>query len=180
MIKNSKQLAIEKKEVADLVDIIKDMDKLSREKKPDTIQQLQYDLYKGRIEELKNEIAEYERLASDKLDSLVFNSSIDDLNKAIISYRIASGLTQKNLADKLEIHEQQIQRYEHQEYLKASFERVLQILKTLNVEVHFKKEFRDKRRIIDPNKFLIPTKTKENLSKVISLVSNRQQLFVAK
>ena len=45
--------------------------------------------------------------------------------------RIASGYTQKELADKIGVPEQQIQRYEQQEYGKVKFERVVQIIRAL-------------------------------------------------
>jgi transcriptional regulator with XRE-family HTH domain len=86
-------------------------------------------------------------------------------------------LTQKDLAVKLEIQEQQIQRYEQNDYLTASFERIIQILNTLEVEVALKKEFSKETKIIDFSKFLIPEENKKAIENSVQLVSGRNQLL---
>lgn len=62
------------------------------------------------------------------------------MNEAIISYRIASKITQKELAERMYIQQQQIQRYEQKDYLNVDFERILQLLDVLNVQLILKKE----------------------------------------
>lgn len=175
MIKNQKQAAMVKKEIVGTVDLLADMDKISKEQKLDLKQQLQYAVLKSQIEELNLEIDEYEHLTSTNLASLEIKTN--DLQKAIVSFRIASGLTQKDLADKLEIQEQQIQRYEQNDYLTASFERIIQILNILEVEVTLKKEFSKKTKVVDFSKFLIPDAYKNNLEDKVREVANRNQLL---
>ncbi len=53
----------------------------------------------------------------------------------MIRARIARGLTQKDLAKRLGIKEQQIQRYEETDYASASMARVNQVIKALDIEV---------------------------------------------
>ncbi len=166
MIKNQKQAAIVKKEIANLQKILADADKTSTDFK----QQLQYNIFEGQLSDLLLEIEEYEHLTSNNLESLEIKTN--NLQNAIISFRIASGLTQKEFADKLEIQEQQIQRYEQNDYLTASFERIIQILKTLEVEVTLKKRFNRDTKI----KFLIPEKNLPFLNYSIQHVHNRKQL----
>jgi HTH-type transcriptional regulator / antitoxin HipB len=53
----------------------------------------------------------------------------------LIKARIASGLTQKDLAEKIGVQEQQIQRYEANHYGSASFDRLRTIANALKVEI---------------------------------------------
>lgn len=174
MIKNQKQAVIVRKEIIDINALIAEMHSISVKEKLDFGQQMQYNVLKGRIEDLSAEVEEYESLTSDGLR--VLELSTDDLQKAIVSFRIASGLTQKDLADKLEIQEQQIQRYEQNDYLTASFERIIQILHTLEVEVCLKKEFTKETKVIDFNKFLISDRDKSSIESTVLRVSARKQL----
>jgi transcriptional regulator with XRE-family HTH domain len=166
MIKNQKQAAIAKKEIANLQKILNEADRNSTDFK----QQLQFNIFESQLSDLLLEIEEYGHLTSKKIESLEIKT--ENLQKAIISFRIASGLTQKEIADKLEIQEQQIQRYEQNDYLTASFERIIQILQALEVEVTFKKKFKRDSKI----RFLIPEKNKPLLEHSIQQVHDRKQL----
>lgn len=174
MIKNQKQETIVRKEIENLGILLTDMDSASIDQKFDLKQKIQYNILKGRIEDLRSEVNEYEFLTSKHLNVLEINTN--NLQKAIVSFRIASGLTQKDIADKLEIQEQQIQRYEQNDYLTASFERIIQILQTLEVEVILKKEFSKKTKVIDFNKFIISKVHRNSLENSIQLVKGRKQL----
>ena len=176
MIKNQKQAVIVRKEMDDLRALLVGMEEISAGQKLDFKQQLQYNVWQGRIADLRLEIEEYEHLTSDDLRVLEVNS--DNLQKAIVCFRIASGLTQKDIADKLEIQEQQIQRYEQNDYLTASFERIIQILHTLEVEVTLRKEFAKETKVIDFSKFLIPEENRKALENSLQMVANRKQLMV--
>lgn len=174
MIKNQKQAVIVRKEMDDLCALLVEMDGISAEQKLDFKQQLQYNVWQGRIADLRLEIEEYEHLTSDDLRVLEVNS--DNLQKAIVSFRIASGMTQKDIADKLEIQEQQIQRYEQNDYLTASFERIIQILHVLEVEVSLKKEFTKETNVVDFNKFLISDRDRNIIEGTVLRVSARKQI----
>jgi HTH-type transcriptional regulator / antitoxin HipB len=86
------------------------------------------------IGELKQEVAEYEQLKSGNVLTFVLGS-IEDLPTTLIKARIAAGLTQKDLAEKIGIQEQQIQRYEANHYGSASFDRLRTIANALKVEI---------------------------------------------
>ena len=79
-------------------------------------------------------IKHYESLRSGKRTKLAV-ASIDDLSRALIQGRIASGLTQKELATRLGLKEQQIQRYEATNYASASLVRVCEVAKSLGLKV---------------------------------------------
>jgi transcriptional regulator with XRE-family HTH domain len=53
--------------------------------------------------------------------------SLDDLLQSLILARVARGMTQKNLAERLGMREQQIQRYEATCYAGASMKRIMEI-----------------------------------------------------
>ncbi|MCY7368071.1 MAG: helix-turn-helix domain-containing protein [Chamaesiphon sp.] len=84
------------------------------------------------INELRQEILEYEQLKSGRITEFAFNS-IQDLPIVMIQARIAGGLTQKDLAEKIGVQEQQIQRYEANNYHAVGFNRLQVILEALNV-----------------------------------------------
>jgi transcriptional regulator with XRE-family HTH domain len=56
----------------------------------------------------------------------------------MIRARIALGLTQKQLAERVGLKEQQIQRYEENDYASASFSRLKEIIKALGLDIEQK------------------------------------------
>jgi HTH-type transcriptional regulator / antitoxin HipB len=90
--------------------------------------------YNLSIRQLKQEIAEYEQLKSGNIFTFVLGS-LNDLPTTLIKARIATGMTQKELAEKIGVQEQQIQRYESKHYSSASFERLRSIADALKIEI---------------------------------------------
>ena len=90
--------------------------------------------YNLTIRQLKQEIAEYEQLKGGNILTFVLGS-LNDLPTTLIKARIATGMTQKDLADKIGVREQQIQRYEASQYGSASFDRVRSIAIALNIDI---------------------------------------------
>jgi HTH-type transcriptional regulator / antitoxin HipB len=90
--------------------------------------------YNLTIRQLKQEIAEYEKLKSGNILTFVLGS-LNDLPTTLIKARIAAGMTQKELADKIGVQEQQIQRYEASHYGSASFDRLRAISSALKIEI---------------------------------------------
>ena len=72
----------------------------------------------SQIADLEGELREYEALKAGEfqLDEL---SVVADLPDVLIKARIAQGLSQKDLADRMGLKEQQIQRYEATDYASA-------------------------------------------------------------
>jgi transcriptional regulator with XRE-family HTH domain len=62
-------------------------------------------------------------------------NSLDALPKVLIEARIAAGLTQEDLASRLGLKPQQIQRYEASDYQTASLARLRGIARVLNLRV---------------------------------------------
>ena len=90
--------------------------------------------YNLTIRQLKQELADYEQLKSGHIVTFVLGS-LNDLPTTLMKARIAAGMTQKELADKIGVREQQIQRYEANHYNSASFDRLRSIATALNIEI---------------------------------------------
>lgn len=88
----------------------------------------------SQLADLQAELAEYERLKSADLSVITINS-FDELADGLIKARIASGLSQKALAERLGIKEQQIQRYEAERYGSASYQRLCEVAEALGLRI---------------------------------------------
>lgn len=86
------------------------------------------------IGELEQEIVEYDRLKSGQVTQFPIES-LQDLPRVAIAARIAAGLTQKELAEKIGFQEQQIQRYEANNYQAVGFDRLQEVMSALNVTI---------------------------------------------
>ncbi|MEO6680354.1 MAG: XRE family transcriptional regulator [Pseudomonas sp.] len=88
----------------------------------------------SQIREIKSELREYELIKEGKV-SYTECSGLSELPKTLITARIASGMNQKDLAEKLNLPTQQIQRYEASNYMAASLSRLICIAEILNVRI---------------------------------------------
>ncbi|RBP05026.1 helix-turn-helix protein [Roseiarcus fermentans] len=96
--------------------------------------QAEREAMESQLADLEAELAEYDRLKSADL-SMISIDSFDELADGLIRARIASGLSQKALADRLGLKEQQIQRYEAERYASASYQRLREIASALRVRI---------------------------------------------
>lgn len=99
------------------------------------------DALRGEAEVLRDQLKEYERLRAGRVRQRNL-SSLSELPKAIIEARIAARITQKGLADRPGVAEQQIQRWEANKYAGLSVERMQQIADALGATVTAKVRFR--------------------------------------
>ncbi len=86
---------------------------------------------KSQISELKDQLKEYEKIQNAK----ALNYSLETLPAVLIQARVARGWTQKQLAKKLNVDAQQIQRYEKSNYSSVSLERAIDIFKALDINL---------------------------------------------
>jgi ribosome-binding protein aMBF1 (putative translation factor) len=93
----------------------------------------------SQLQELREEVAEYEALRDGKVTSLEFDS-LASVPIGLIKARIAKGLTQKDLAQALHLKEQQIQRYEATLYEGAGLDRIQEVANVLGVRERVKLE----------------------------------------
>jgi transcriptional regulator with XRE-family HTH domain len=93
------------------------------------------------LDELREELSAYEGLRGG-IHTTLDVETFEDLPFALIRARIASGMTQRELGDKIGIKEQQVQRYEATQYRAASFARLLEVARALGVTVRPSIEFK--------------------------------------
>jgi ribosome-binding protein aMBF1 (putative translation factor) len=82
--------------------------------------------------QLKEEVEAYERLKRGEFEEL---ENLRGLGHLLITSRIAQGITQRDLARRLGVHETQISRDERNEYFGITLERAAKILDVLNVRL---------------------------------------------
>lgn len=98
--------------------------------------QFDIDTKQSHLMALQEEISEYEMLVNcDKKQPIKFKvESFNQLPDTLIKARIAAKMSQKELADILEIEEERVQEYESTDYQCASFVEVIEVSTVLCVE----------------------------------------------
>jgi ribosome-binding protein aMBF1 (putative translation factor) len=87
--------------------------------------------------QLQEEVESYERLKRGEFDDL---ENLRGLGHLLISVRITQGISQRELARRLGVHESQVSRDERNEYFGITLERAVKVLDALNVKLHTKVE----------------------------------------
>ena len=135
MIKNERQYKITRSRADDVRNTIGE---LQRTPLPDGLQpemrELQLDALRGTLGDLEVELAEYDALHD---ATLIEATGIEQLPTALIRARIACGLTQRQLAERVGLQEQAIQRYEATDYAGVSFARLVEIAEALELTIHY-------------------------------------------
>ena len=98
------------------------------------------DALRSEAEELRRQLHEYEQLRAGEIKARSL-SSLTDLPRALIEARIAGHVTQKELADRLELAEQQIQRWEATNYAGVGVERMQDVADALGARITEKISF---------------------------------------
>jgi ribosome-binding protein aMBF1 (putative translation factor) len=135
VIKNEKQYRITKAQVRRFEDALAE---LAKQKAPANISprlwQAQRQAAQSQMQELREQVEQYEQLHLGKSNQVVLEA-VEDLPKALIRARIASGMTQESLARRLGLKPQQVQRYEATEYESASFARICKVVQALGLRI---------------------------------------------
>ncbi len=87
--------------------------------------------------QLAEEVQGYESLKRGEFADL---EDLQGLGHLFISLRIAQGLSQRELANRLGVHETQVSRDERNEYFNISVERASKILRALKARLHTRVE----------------------------------------
>jgi ribosome-binding protein aMBF1 (putative translation factor) len=82
--------------------------------------------------QLAEEVESYERLRRGDMGEL---TNLHGLGRMLVALRIALGFTQRELAERLAVHESQVSRDERNEYHGITVERVSRILDALGVQL---------------------------------------------
>ena len=137
MIKNERQYKITK---AQAVRFSKALENFRQNPNTDNslrplIANAQEDALSSQLADLESELREYESLKAGEfqLDSL---KVVADLPSILIKARIAQGLSQKELAERIGLKEQQIQRYEATDYASANLTRIKEVVSAFGVQIN--------------------------------------------
>ncbi|MFC5284751.1 helix-turn-helix domain-containing protein [Pedobacter alpinus] len=90
------------------------------------------------LSDLVKEKEDYESLSGGGFH-IIQPKSLESLPVAIIQTRIALGYTQKTFAELMGLKEQQVQRYESEDYQGVSFDRLLDFSEALGLKFFFEK-----------------------------------------
>jgi ribosome-binding protein aMBF1 (putative translation factor) len=82
--------------------------------------------------QLKEEMAAYERLQRREFDEI---EDLRGLGPMLIAVRIAQGVSQRELATRLDVHESQVSRDERNEYFGITLERAARVLDALGARL---------------------------------------------
>ena len=132
MIKNDRQLTITIEKSNEFKQALDALEKQLNEKPDDILLEIQRNSVKSEYEVLTRDIGHYKGLKDGTLNYIKCNN-LDDLPQALIAMRIALGLTQKELAENVGIHEQQIQRYEASDYEGITFSKIADIAEAMGM-----------------------------------------------
>ena len=134
MIRTDKQLRVTKEKIAELEHYL-----LELEKSKDTIDPLEYKLNRSGADSLltqmRGEVAEYETISDPDTKSTVLKFEIKDFADMLIKARLVRKMSQSELAKKIGVEPQAIQRYEANGYEGVGFSRLLQIQYALKFDV---------------------------------------------
>lgn len=90
--------------------------------------------------QLEEEVEYYESLKRGEFEPV---SNLENIGNTLIALRIAKGLTQRELAERLGVHESQVSRDERNDYHSITVERMAKILDALGMELQ--SEIKEKR-----------------------------------
>jgi DNA-binding XRE family transcriptional regulator len=110
----------------------------ARERGPDVdprIHQAMREAIASEAEELRAQVHHYEQLRDGHITEREI-SSLRELPTALIEARIAARLTQRELGERVGVAEQQIQRWEANDYTGVNLERLQSIADALGIHVH--------------------------------------------
>ena len=132
MITNEKQYKITHAALRDFQDSLKQI-RASNEQEDPILRQAQIESLESEIEALRRQVKEYEAIDAGQVPALTV--SFNDIGKALALAWVDAGLTQRQLAERVGVKTQQIQRYEAQEYEPASYARLKEIAWALGIDI---------------------------------------------
>jgi ribosome-binding protein aMBF1 (putative translation factor) len=141
MIKNERQYRITKAQAERFARTIAEEEARPNPAIHPKLRRAELDGLRSQLDDLKRELREYEALRSGK-QRVIALESIEDLPRTLIQARIAAGLSHEELAARLGMKPQQIQRYEATNYQSASLERINEIMRKLGVRLRHRAALR--------------------------------------
>lgn len=136
MITNERQYRISKTELSRLREAVDafDLQDTAGRVGSDVLAKAELEALRSEEEVLSEQIREYEALRSGAV-TVLKAATLEELPSILIRARIAQGLSQRELAQVLGVKEQQIQRYESEQYASASLRRLAQVADALHLNI---------------------------------------------
>ena len=134
MIKNERQLRITKSKLDEFKEYLALLMKKKKDSEVPELINIEEIAVRSQIEELEEEIEEYESLWGSH-SPIPILERFEEIPSALVKARISLGLTQRALAEKMGLKEQQIQRYESEGYRSASLAKISEFIRVLEVGV---------------------------------------------
>ena len=143
MITNERQYRITSAQLVKLKTAIGNFDfkEATKRIKSKILAKAEIEALRSEYENLSMQIHKYETLKSGTVEILKA-SNLEELPSILIRARIAKGFSQRQLADAIGLKEQQIQRYEAEEYASANLRRLADVSNALNLNISEVAEFR--------------------------------------
>jgi len=143
MITNERQYRITSAQLVKLKTAIGNFDfkEATKRIKSKILAKAEIEALRSEYENLSMQIHEYETLKSGTVEILKA-SNLEELPSILIRARIAKGFSQRQLADAIGLKEQQIQRYEAEEYASANLRRLADVSNALGLNISEVAEFR--------------------------------------
>src|SRR5579871_256044 len=133
MIKNERQYQLSKVQVREFETAISDTENIKEQADiHPRLLEAQRNALRSQVDELSQDIREYEALKSGAITKFEAQS-LDELPLLLVKARIARGVTQRELADRLGVKEQQVQRWEFNDFSGASLDSLTAIANALRV-----------------------------------------------
>ena len=136
MITNERQYRITRKKAREFARTIEEFDTGSQDRADvhPKLVQAEREAMESQLTDLREELEEYDNLRSAGASAISIGS-LEELADGLIKARIAGGLSQRALAERLKLKEQQIQRYEAERYASASYQRLCQVARALELRM---------------------------------------------
>lgn len=129
------------KEYRELIQRINEYEKFFKTRKAELIEKenlsednAEFALQPARLlyEQIKFEVDQYERIKRGDIDAI---QNLESIGQMLIAVRIALGMTQKELAERLKVSEAQVSKDEKHEYAGISVQKAQNILNQLGVSI---------------------------------------------
>jgi HTH-type transcriptional regulator/antitoxin HigA len=130
MVQNERQYKVTKGQIAKLEGALKSSRDLCGKMDPRVFSAMIGGI-EWEINRLQQQLYNYEEL---KVTSSLTMHSVEELSQILVKARIARGYTQKELAERVGVKPQQIQKYEVTGYRSASWKRILEVMDALGLD----------------------------------------------
>lgn len=130
MIQSERQYNVSRDQLAKLEAALREVQ--SRDVEQAWLQKAEIDALTSQIEEIRDQLVQYELLKAGEFP-FTKTYSLEQLPSVLVQARIASGMSQTDLAAKLGMKPQQVQRYEATDYMGVSLARLIAVARVLGV-----------------------------------------------